>query len=129
MVPDGITKTGVPFITAVENGLAGFVGFGTGTKVADGMTRNGVPFISVVEPVTPAGAWATGICVAGMTSCGFPLTIVVAKGLLGFATGAGIVVTPGTMRTGTPFTVAVEPLKPAGAADRGIVVAPGMTRT
>lgn len=64
-----IARTGVPLTVVVIPNPAGDEEAGSSTVVALGTTINGVPLRVVVEPVSPAGALATGIVVAaGITT-------------------------------------------------------------
>jgi len=98
-VADGRTTIVVPDITVVLpcNGRLGFTGTVVGpVKTANvepettvtlpgsagivvwcGITKRGVPFTTVVLPVSPCGAFCTGIEVGGITISGVPFEVMV----------------------------------------------------
>ena len=94
------------------------------------MTKNGVLLITVVGPVSPGGAFTTGILVEdGTTINGNPLiNVALAPGIL---SGVGVdkatkVTGEGTTITGVPSICVVCPGRPSGAAVTGMVVGFGM---
>jgi hypothetical protein len=90
----------------------------------------GVLLMIVKLPVSPGGAFATGIFVGpGRTMNDWPFMMeALAPGIIGprEAAGAAKVVGAGTTIKGVPPMFVVSPVRPGGAASAGIFVGPGI---
>jgi hypothetical protein len=134
LVEPCITTKGVPPMKVVIPEKAAASGPWTdgAAKVVGPVTaKNGVLLITVVGPVSPEGAFTTGILVAeGITMNGVPeIMVALAPGMIsgGRADEAMKLIGEDTIITGIPSISDVFPGSPNGAADAGMVVGLGMT--